>query len=219
MSVATNAFELLVFDWDGTIMDSANKIVSCFHKAAKDCALTVPPKTAVQSIIGLSLEQAWLALKPGLSDRQIEELATAYRRHFLQSDPTPTPLYDGVIEGLKCLDQAPRLLAIATGKSRLGLEKSLNDSNLRPHFVTSRCGDETFSKPNPQMLLEIMDFCGVEAARTLMIGDTLYDLQMAAQADVASLAVSYGVGQREELAPVATLGVVDSFPELAQWLG
>ncbi len=209
---------LLIFDWDGTLMDSANKIVRCFQAAAEDCQLPVPERLLVEIQIGLSLEKAWsnifAALKIEESPDLLKRATLRYRDYFLDIDQTPMPLYEGVVEGIEQLEQAGYLLTIATGKARRGLERALAETQLAPHFMYSRCVDEAFSKPHPKMLLDILDYCGCEAGQALMIGDTSYDMQMAINAGVDGLAVSYGVHAQADIQPLASEGCVASFSEV-----
>ena len=211
---------LIVFDWDGTLMDSARKIVACFQAAASDLELPEPGRALVEQQIGLSLEIAWSNLFVELNVSERPDLLAAavarYRDYFLEIDQTAMPLYRGVEEGIRTLEEHGLLLAIATGKARVGLQRSLRETSLQQHFVYSRCGDEAFSKPHPQMLLDILEYCGLEADRALMIGDTHYDMQMASNAGVDSLAVAYGVQARDELEPLATLGCATDFMEVVE---
>jgi len=207
--------QLLIFDWDGTLMNSAHKIVTCFQAAARDCAIAVPTRQLVEHQIGLTLEIAWsnIFLSLGESDDPVllKQATNRYRDYFLEIDQTPMPLYEGVSDGLCQLEEAGYLLAVATGKARRGLEHALDDTDLRKHFVFTRCADEAFSKPHPKMLLDILDYCGCEVDQALMIGDTSYDMDMARNAGVDSLAVSYGVHAEADLLPLASLGCVADF--------
>ncbi|MCP4008806.1 MAG: HAD-IA family hydrolase [Proteobacteria bacterium] len=209
---------LLIFDWDGTLMDSANKIVTCFQAAARDCDLPVPGAALVEQQIGLTLEIAWSNILPVLGERADPILAQRasdrYRDYFLEIDQTPMPLYDGVVEGIQQLEENGYLLAIATGKARRGLERALQETDLRRHFVYSRCADEAFSKPHPKMLHDILEFCGCEAHEALMVGDTTYDMDMARHASMDSLAVSYGVHKEHVLTPLASLGCAVDFADV-----
>lgn len=213
--MSDTSYRLLVFDWDGTLMDSANRISSCFQAAARDCGLPKPARELVEIQIGLSLEKAWSNIfealdvldEPGL----VERASNRYRDYFLEIDQTPMPLYAGVLEGIQRLDHTGYLLAIATGKARRGLQRALLDTELEKHFVYSRCVDEAYSKPHPKMLLDILEYCGCEPEQTLMIGDTTYDMEMAANAGVDGLAVTYGVHPESQLRPLASMGCVGSF--------
>lgn len=209
-----SVLKLAVFDWDGTIMDSAARIVACFQAAADDIGVARPQPEKVRQMIGLDLSEAWQRIKPDEPQAVIDALVAGYRQHFLAKNGVSMPLYDGVAEGLQRLDEAGILLAVATGKSRRGLDRAFSELEFSPLFVASRCGDETFPKPHPQMLLELLEVTGVEASDAVMIGDTSYDMEMARSAGVPSVAVSYGVHAVSQLSPLATHGVVDSFSEV-----
>ena len=171
----------------------------------------------MRNIIGLGLTQALKTLYPDESTERRLQLVERYRKHFLELDATPTPLFPGVAAGLEKLRAQGYLLAVATGKARRGLNRALDETGMRPLFASSRCADETQSKPHPQMLHEILDETGVAPARALMVGDTVYDMEMARQAQVAGLAVSYGVHARERLLECGARACVDSFPEVYAW--
>ncbi len=211
-------FDLIVFDWDGTLMDSEAKIVRCLQAAAVDTGIPDPGSAAIRDIIGLGLSEAMQVLFPEQTQGRRAELVERYRRHFLELDATGMPLFPGVPQGLTQLAQQGYLLAIATGKARRGLDRVLDDTGMRHLFVSSRCADEAFSKPHPQMLEDILDHTGVEARRALMVGDTVYDMEMARSAQVAGLAVSYGVHARERLLDCGALACLDSFPEVCAWV-
>jgi len=211
-------YSLLIFDWDGTLMDSARKIVRCFQAAARDCELLVPSAGLVEHQIGLTLEIAWSNILASQGVREdpvlLQRASDRYRDYFLEIDQTPMPLYEGVIEGIRALEADGYLLAIATGKARRGLQRALRETDLEKHFVYSRCADEAFSKPHPRMLLDILDFCGCDAKSALMVGDTSYDMEMARNAGVDGLAVSYGVHAKEMLEPLSKLEMAASFNEV-----
>lgn len=213
----TRPFQLIVFDWDGTLMDSEAKIVNCMQAATRDAGVADPGAAAIRHIIGLGLHEAMSALFPDRPASIRAELVEHYRRHFLELDNTAMPLFPGVAEGLEGLAGQGYLLAIATGKARRGLNRVLDETGLHDMFVASRCADETFSKPHPQMLEEILDLTGVEARQAIMVGDTVYDMQMAGNARVPGLAVSYGVHPREQLLQTGALDCLDSFGEVCAW--
>lgn len=210
-------FDLLVFDWDGTLMDSAATIVASIQAASRDIGVDEPSDEAARHIIGLGLNEAIAALFPDLAQADYTRLADRYRHHFMGQD-AEIPLFAGASETIQELHEAGFLLAVATGKGRRGLDRVLDNTGLRPWFHATRCADESFSKPHPQMLLELMDRLGASADKTLMIGDTSHDLQMAANAGVPSLGVSYGAHPREGLLAFSPLACADSFVELRQWL-
>ena len=211
-------FDLIVFDWDGTLMDSEAKIVRCMQAAAMDVGIPDPGAAAIRDIIGLGLSEAMQELFPEQTPGRREELVGRYRRHFLELDATDMPLFPGVAEGLTQLTQQGYLLAIATGKARRGLNRVLDETGMRHLFVSSRCADEAFSKPHPQMLEDILGHTGVDPGRALMVGDTVYDMEMARNAKVAGLAVSYGVHARERLLDCGALACLDSFPDVCAWV-
>ncbi len=211
-------FDLIVFDWDGTLMDSEVKIVRCMQGAAADAGIADPGAAAIRNIIGLGLSEAMETLFPSESRDARSLLVDRYRTHFLELDTTDMPLFPGVVEGLTELAEHGYLLAIATGKARRGLNRVMDETGIRHFFVTSRCADEAFSKPHPRMLEEILDETGTQNHRALMIGDTEYDMQMARNARVSALGVSYGVHARDRLLESGALACLDSFPEVSSWL-
>jgi phosphoglycolate phosphatase len=211
-------YELLVFDWDGTLMDSEAKIVRCVQAAAADRDVADPGAAAIRHIIGLGLQEAMATLFPDESGESRAALTDRYRVHFLEYDNTPMPLFPGVREGLEKLAGRGFLLAVATGKARRGLERVLDETGTRELFVATRCADEAFSKPHPKMLEDILDVTGLHAGQALMIGDTVYDMQMARHAGMPALGVSYGVHLPEKLKEDGALAVLDSFPEVCRWI-
>jgi phosphoglycolate phosphatase len=214
----SSRYELIVFDWDGTLMDSAAKIVSCFRKAAADVGVPDPGESAIRHIIGLGLTEALAELMPQADEVTRVAVTERYREHFLYLDQTAMPMFAGVREGLEALVARGYMLAIATGKSRRGLARALAESQTEHLFVTIRCADEALSKPHPRMLEDILDQTGRTALQTIMIGDTTFDLQMARNAGVPGLAVTYGVHAREHLMAEAPLACLDSFDEVCRWL-
>jgi len=211
-------FDLLVFDWDGTLMDSEARIVACMRAAARDLGIGVPGHEAVREIIGLGLGEAVAALFPSLDPGAVQALAERYRSHFLDADRAPSQLFPGAAETLHALEARGYLLAVATGKGRRGLDRALESTGLGGVFHATRCADETFSKPHPEMLLQLMSELGVEPLATLMIGDTEYDLEMARNARVAALAVGYGVHEPHRLARHQPLACLDAISDLPTWL-
>ncbi len=211
-------FTLVVFDWDGTLMDSEAKIVSSAIAATRDLAIPELAPERVRDIIGLGLKEATQVLFPGADDQLHARFIDRYRHHFLEADQTPMPLFDGVADTLEALLQDGYLLAVATGKSRRGLDRALEETGLSGHFTASRCADETRSKPDPQMLEQLMAELGAEPRETVMVGDTEYDLQMALNAGTYSVAVSYGVHARDRLLQFGPLTCLDRIGELTEWL-
>lgn len=210
--------KLIVFDWDGTLMDSEARIVVCMQGAIADLGMPVRSVDEIRNIIGLGLRESVATLFHDLSETDYQALVDRYRYHFLIGDKTPSPLFEGVVQLLTTLLDKGHFLAVATGKGRQGLDKVLDETDLKSVFHATRCADETFSKPHPQMLLDIVDELGVDVKETLMIGDTEYDLQMANNAGTASLAVSYGVHSKQRLLDCRPLSCVDTVNELSEWL-
>lgn len=211
-------YSLIVFDWDGTLMDSEAKIVNAMQAAIEDMGLAFRSREQIKDIIGLGLSEALVMLFPAIGHAESGRLIEAYRHHFLFADSTPMPMFAGVEGVLKGLAEQEYWLAVATGKSRKGLDRVLGDHNLRHHFHITRCADECFSKPHPLMLEEILDFVGVEAKDALMVGDSEYDMLMAENAGVDALAVSYGVHEKARLLSCGALGCLDDIRELNDWL-
>ena len=211
-------YKLVIFDWDGTLMDSERKIINCFQKAARDLDIPQPEDASIRDIIGLGMAEAVAAVFGDQPASQQQALIEQYRHHFLGADQTRMPLFPGVRELLQELAESGYLLAIATGKARRGLSMVLEETGLADLFVASRCADEAFSKPHPQMLLDILAETGLEPADAVMVGDTVYDLQMAQNAGMDSLAVSYGVHDHKRLLQHEPLHCFDDFTQVAQWL-
>ena len=211
-------YKLLVFDWDGTLMDSAARIVSCLRAAAVDLEVTPPEESAAREVIGLGLAEAMASLFPEQPAQTLQRLVERYREHFLVLNPSRSQLFPGVRETLRELQEADLFLAVATGKSRRGLARELEETGLGALFHATRCADETFSKPHPQMLLELIEQLGADASETLMIGDTEYDMQMASNANTAALGVTYGVHQPQRLVAAGALDTLSRIDELTTWL-
>lgn len=211
-------FDLIVFDWDGTLMDSAAAIVYALQAAAVDIGVEPPTEARARHIIGLGLYEALQHAMPGLSHDHYAALSERYRYHYLARDHELV-LFDGATALVDNLAARGHMLAVATGKTRKGLDRAFTHSGLGDRFHDSRCADECHSKPHPQMLFELMDAFAVTPERTLMIGDTTHDLLMAKSAGTASLAVSYGAHPRSELVAVASVGCVDNMAELSRLLG
>ncbi len=210
--------QLIVFDWDGTLMDSEARIVNCMRAAIEDLSLAPRTRQQMTEVIGLGLAEAQAILYPDGTPEEHAALTERYRYHFVEANQTPSTLFPGVEDMLAELNEQGHFLAVATGKGRRGLDRVLEETNTGQYFHITRCADESFSKPHPQMLQEIMDSLGVETNDTLMIGDTEYDLQMANNAGVPSLAVSYGVHDLARLLNCKPLDCVDDIPALRNWL-
>jgi len=210
-------YQLIVFDWDGTLMDSTGHIVKCMQQAITNLALPALTESAINHIIGLGLNEAAHALYPDINSNTINDLANEYRSVWLQSAQA-TPLFDNAYTLIEKLNQQDYFLAVATGKSRKGLDKVLTSTQLGPLFHATRCADECHSKPHPQMIEELMDYLGVLPKNTLMIGDTEYDLQMAHNAGADSLAISHGAHGVETLQACNPRAIVENLHQTEKWL-
>ena len=213
----TSKFDLIVFDWDGTLMDSAAAIVAAIGAACIDLGLEPPPEHRARHVIGLGLGDALRLAVPELEVSRYDAMVAAYRRHYLAGDGA-LRLFDGIEGLLGRLREREKVLAVATGKSRVGLDRALATTGIAHRFHATRCADECFSKPHPQMLIELMEELGVPAERTLMVGDTTHDLQMAAAAGTPALAVSYGAHPADTLSQHRALAHLESPAALAEWL-
>ena len=210
-------FQLLVFDWDGTLADSAALIVDSIRNACEDLHLPVPPERDCRYVIGLGLQDSMRHLLPSLAETDYPPFLEQFRHHFLQRDHE-TPLFLGMENLLSELESHGHWLAVATGKSRVGLQRSLEQTGIGKRFHITRCADESHPKPNPAMLFEVMNSLGIGNENTLMIGDTSHDLLMAKNADVAAVAVSYGAHESDELRALNPLACVESVADLRTWL-
>jgi phosphoglycolate phosphatase len=210
-------FDLLAFDWDGTLMDSAAAIALSLRSACGDLDLPVPSEERARYVIGLGLHDAMAHILPGVDPVHYPRVVERYRVHFLKHD-AGTTLFPGVADTVAALKDAGFLLAVATGKSRRGLERALAATGLKPYFHASRCADEGHVKPQPGMLLELMDELGATRERTLMIGDTTHDMEMARAAGVHRLAVCYGAHARDSLLGYAPVACLEDFESVRKWL-
>lgn len=210
-------YELLIFDWDGTLMDSAGVIVDSIQNACADLDIAVPEDRACRQIIGLGLTQALQTLLPNLPEQQYPLLVEHYRHHYMGRD-ADIPLFAGVYEGIRELRSAGFTLAVATGKSWKGLDRALEHSGLRAYFSATRCADQTHSKPHPAMVEEILDELLMEKHTALVIGDTSHDMLMAANAGVDRVGVTYGAHLPQDLHEHAPVAVLDSFADVKTWL-
>lgn len=210
-------YELIVFDWDGTLMDSAAMIVDSVQAAARDLGLEPPSVERARHIIGLGLSDALRHALPDLPEDHYPELVERYRHHYLSRDHELV-LFEGAAALIERLAGDGYRLGVATGKSRRGLDRALEHSGLGVYFHATRCADECHSKPHPQMIDELMAEFAVAPAQTLMIGDTTHDLLMAQNAGVGAVAVSYGAHPRDMLETAAPLYCATSVDDLAIWL-
>jgi phosphoglycolate phosphatase len=211
-------YELLVFDWDGTLMDSQARIVRCLAGAAHSTGAPKLEEHRLRDVIGLGLHEAIRQLYPAAPEAFLHDFADAYRTEFLGTTHAPSRLFEGVTEVLNALAAEGYRLAVATGKSRRGLDRELGETGLADVFEATRCADETFSKPHPQMLVEILEDLGVSCGSALMIGDSEYDMMMARNAGTDALAVTYGVHALERLMGHAPRGHITSIRGLPSWL-
>lgn len=210
-------FDLIAFDWDGTLFDSTAIIVRCIQAAVRDVGGTVPSDQAASYVIGMGLMQALAHAAPDVPPERYAQLGERYRYHYVRQQ-NQISLFQGVLPMLQRLRERGHWLVVATGKSRRGLDEALHSVELQGRFHGSRTADETAGKPDPRMLHELMAEFGVEPARTLMIGDTTHDLQMAINAGCAGLGVSYGAHEPEGLHRLQPRTVAHSVDELQQWL-
>lgn len=215
--MARKQFDLIVFDWDGTLMDSTVAIVKCIQSAAQDLRLPIPNKNTASHVIGLGLPEAMRAVLPDLEPKYYSRLVDRYRYHYLLQDKK-SQLFDGVRDMLNELSQQGYFLAVATGKGRVGLNRALDETKLLSVFDATRCADETFSKPHPAMLQEITRELGQNMRRTVMIGDTTHDLQMAVNAGAAGIGVHYGAHSSNELQAFNSVYRANSVSSLHAWL-
>lgn len=213
----TQQFDLIVFDWDGTLMDSTAAIVRALQAACRDLGFPEPTDERAAHVIGLSLADAIHHILPDIPDVEHPRVAERYRFHFLAGDQA-LKLFEGAADMLVELHARGHQLAIATGKARRGLTRVLDNSGVAHLFHATRCADECFSKPHPGMLHELMDALFAEPQRTLMIGDTTHDLLMARNAGVSAVAVTYGAHPAEILRAEQPLAMMDSVPQLREWL-
>jgi phosphoglycolate phosphatase len=209
-------YPLIVFDWDGTIIDSAASIVECIRESARDMGLPVPSAERASHVIGLGLHDSLRMAVPELAAHQYPQFVANYRKHFLEREDAMA-LFPGMREVLFDLSKK-HTLAIATGKSRRGLDRALAATGIGPLFTASRCADETHPKPHPAMLLELMDELGVARDGVLMIGDTSHDLEMASAAEVDAVAVTYGAHPEDGLRACKPLNCLPSVASLSAWL-
>ncbi|WP_306521678.1 HAD-IA family hydrolase [Rheinheimera sp.] len=209
-----SAVKLVIFDWDGTVMDSVGKIVNCVQGAAKQLNIAVPGYQEAKQIIGLSLETAFARLFPQADKPTLTLLCEAYKDIYIHHDNTATPLFDGAVELFHSLQQQDYLLAVATGKARVGLNRMFEETGTGHFFTTSRCADEAMSKPDPDMLKQILTELELAPAQALMVGDTIHDLAMAHAIAMPRVGITHGVHGVEDFAPFAPKAVIHSLPEL-----
>ncbi|UQB43419.1 HAD-IA family hydrolase [Thiomicrospira microaerophila] len=211
-------FKAVIFDWDGTLMNSEARIVSAIQFAAKQCGLPVLPHHQSKQIIGLSLDRAISQLYPNAELDQVAKMAQAYTQHFLYESAIEMQPYEGAEVLLDSLKQAGFMLAVATGKSRKGLDEVLDKSGFGYYFHITRTPVESASKPDPLMLKQILEYFDLKAEQALMVGDTTFDMQMAQAIGMPRVALSHGVHELERLQSFDPLVSFDHLAELQAWL-
>lgn len=213
-----NDYKLVVFDWDGTLMDSISRIVSSIQAAAQYCQQEIPTVRQVKDIIGLSLPKAFETLFPVATTEKLSDLREQYKYQYLECNTTPAPLFDDALPLLAALNENNKLVAVATGKARDGLDRVLSETQTTNYFHATRCADETLSKPEPEMLLSLLSELNVLPEQALMIGDSSFDLEMAQSAGVDSIGVTLGVHCRDVLKRYQPISIVDSLSEVQDFL-
>jgi len=210
-------FDLVVFDWDGTLADSTTVIAESLQRACRDIGCAVPADVDARYVIGLGLADALRHVAPGLHPDRYPDLSARYRDHFLTREPQ-IPLFEGARELVDVLRERGHRVAVATGKTRKGLDRALAFHRMHDRFDATRCADEGRSKPDPEMLLHLLERLGVAPDRTVMVGDTTHDLEMAARAGVAAVGMTHGAHAADALAAAPALDVFASLGELRRWL-
>ena len=210
-------YSLLVFDWDGTLVDSAAIIVHAIQRACADLSLPVPSDADARYIIGLGLSDALAHVAPTLAVADYPKLSARYRAHYMTRN-APIPLFPGIPQLLEALEARGHALCVATGKSRRGLDEALREAGVAHRFCATRCADEGFPKPHPDMLLHLLDATGTAPGSALMIGDTTHDLLLAANAGIDAVGVTYGAHPHDALISEPHRAIVRSVRELAEWL-
>lgn len=208
------AYKVVIFDWDGTLVDSVEHIAGSLHQAAIELGFPAREREAYRDIIGLGMVEALQALYPGISRDEMQAIREGYARYFFARKTLPQNVFEGMADVVADLRLDGRQVAVATGKSRRGLDSALVSSGLGPHFDITRCADETRSKPDPRMLTEILEHFGIEPGDAVMIGDTRYDLDMARRINMPSIGVEWGVHKRDELGKYDPVFVASTVREL-----
>ena len=211
-------YKLLIFDWDGTLADSIGRIVEAMHVASQRSGFALCDDLAVKGIIGLGLPEAIRTLYPEISDTELVAFRQHYADHYIALEAEPSPLFEGVVESLAAFRDEGYHLAVATGKARRGLDRVLKSHGWQDYFDITRAADETASKPHPLMLEQILAHCAVRPEQALMIGDSSFDLQMARNAGMLSVAVSYGAQSIDALRAYEPRLAIDHFSQLRAWL-
>lgn len=213
------AVQVAIFDWDGTLVDSVEHIADSLHQAATELGYPALEREAYRNIIGLGMVEALEMLYPGISRDEMNDIRQGYGRYFFAKETTPQQVFAGMTGVLEDLRKAGKGRAVATGKSRRGLDGALVSSGLGQHFDLTRCADETRSKPDPTMLNEILKHYGLRPEEAVMIGDTVYDMDMAQRIGMPAIGVEWGVHDRDALGRFGPIAVVDSVSDLRSALG
>ncbi|WP_295720567.1 HAD-IA family hydrolase [uncultured Halovibrio sp.] len=208
-------FDVVIFDWDGTLIDSVDHIADSLELAAGDLGYPVREREALRHIVGLGMEEALSQLWPGITREEMTQLREVYARYFFQRDTTPADLFEGVDELLETLHGGP-MLAVATGKSRPGLDRALGSSGLGRFFPLTRCANETASKPDPLMLRQIVSETGASVERMVMVGDTIYDMEMASRIGMPAIGVTWGVHSEEQLSAHNPMAIASDISKLRE---
>ena len=216
--MTASPIRLVIFDWDGTLSDSVSRIARCIQLSANDHQLPMPSFEQAKDIIGLGLREAILQLFPNTGEDLVSAFAATYSAHYRQQDTSPCEFFPQVLDTLTLLHKRNYLLAVATGKSRAGLDRVLRATNLTTMFHSSRCADETASKPQPLMLQELLAQFDLSPHQAVMVGDTEFDMEMAVNADMPRLAVSYGAHSADRLLRYQPLACMDHFSEIINYL-
>ncbi|MBR7888421.1 HAD-IA family hydrolase [Marinomonas sp. A79] len=211
--------KLVIFDWDGTLFDSIDTICDSMLKAGELAHAPVKHKDDIKNIIGLSLDKAVAVVWPELSLREQGCIVEHYKQLYVSADQTPPSAYPGVMSVLNQFKEAGVLMAVATGKSRRGLERAFSLTQTKAYFIASRCADETLSKPDPLMLNELLDELSLSSEEAVMVGDTEYDLNMASNAGIKSIGVTYGAHEEARLKACQPMGLIEDFTQLPRILG
>ena len=212
------SYKAVIFDWDGTVVDSADHITDCLLYASGQAGLPPLDRSSYKNIIGLGLMEALNTLYPGIEQDQILTMREAYSKRFIEKATTPEHIFPGMIEILRDLGLDDRQCAVATGKSRRGLDRAFRTTELQHYFSASRCADETRSKPDPAMLKELLGHYGLEPRDAVMIGDTSYDLEMARRIDMPAIGVHWGVHDPDTLKKQQPVAIVETMDDLRQAL-
>lgn len=207
-------YDLVIFDWDGTLMDSVGRIVSSMKGVAKELALHNPSDIDVKDIIGLSLNEAAERLFPDACEHTKNKIKLAYKKHYIELDKTPTPLFNYAHETLSALKVSGKSLSIATGKGREGLNRVMAETDAEQYFVATRSADDCASKPSPEMIQTLLDELNILPEKAVMIGDSALDMKMAKSAGIDRIGVSYGAHSIEKLNLYSPIAIIDCLSEL-----